>query len=473
MSFEDSVISLASWSPLVLYKNEWKLCRFPESARVWIIVDPITHDEKRLSLVDEVFVDYTGDVFEDIITLFKKYPKARLYHHKWPVNCDYTDMTGYSKDCYLSFVPVRCSNVLYSFHTKDSHDVISSTTVLDNSSIVYASSMVVNSHKVFLSKWIMASSNIWLSSNLLNCSWCRWCSDLQNKQYCIGNVQYSEEEFLRTFSELKRDLSTLSWSKDLWAVENFWSTWCKGSTWCISCEDLEESLCSFQITQGKNVLMSSSSKWSRERYNTYLTGNANHVYSIMHSGWEAEYCYNCIWVNRCSHVYYSIRLQTCSFCFWCVWLMNKSYCIFNKQYSKEERYRQVDIIFQEMKEKWILWLFFPATLCPFNFNDTVASMIVNLSKEKAQRRWFLRRDDEVKIDIPEWMEVVEVGDLWAYESYENDERKIDPRILKKVIRDEEGHVFRVIKMEYDFLMKYWLPLPRVHWLERLKGHFRK
>jgi hypothetical protein len=49
---------------------------------------------------------------------------------------------------------------------------------------------------------------------------------------------------------------------------------------------------------------------------------------------------------------------------------------------------------------------------------------------------------------------------------------IDPAILKKVIRDEEGNVYRVIKMEYDFLVKHGLPLPRKHWLERLKGHFR-
>jgi hypothetical protein len=70
------------------------------------------------------------------------------------------------------------------------------------------------------------------------------------------------------------------------------------------------------------------------------------------------------------------------------------------------------------------------------------------------------------------MEVVEVKDLGEYESWEHDVWTIDPTILKKVIRDEEGNVYRVIKMEYDFLMKYGLPLPRKHWLERIRGHFR-
>jgi hypothetical protein len=30
----------------------------------------------------------------------------------------------------------------------------------------------------------------------------------------------------------------------------------------------------------------------------------------------------------------------------------------------------------------------------------------------------------------------------------------------------------VIKLEYDFLVKYWLPLPRKHRLTRMKENFR-
>jgi hypothetical protein len=52
------------------------------------------------------------------------------------------------------------------------------------------------------------------------------------------------------------------------------------------------------------------------------------------------------------------------------------------------------------------------------------------------------------------------------------QRRIDPAILKKVIRDEDWNSYRVIKMEYDFLVKHRLPLPRKHRLERLKGHFK-
>jgi hypothetical protein len=70
------------------------------------------------------------------------------------------------------------------------------------------------------------------------------------------------------------------------------------------------------------------------------------------------------------------------------------------------------------------------------------------------------------------MDVVEVKDLGDYEWRDDDgNRTIDPSILKKVIKDEQGNVYRVIKMEYDFLLKHGLPLPRKHWLDRLKAHF--
>jgi hypothetical protein len=44
--------------------------------------------------------------------------------------------------------------------------------------------------------------------------------------------------------------------------------------------------------------------------------------------------------------------------------------------------------------------------------------------------------------------------------------------LKKVIVDESGNMWRVVNMEYAFLVKYSLPLPRKHWLERMKENFK-
>ena len=111
---------------------------------------------------------------------------------------------------------------------------------------------------------------------------------------------------------------------------------------------------------------------------------------------------------------------------------------------------------------------------PFYFNDTAAYLIdPSFTKEEVEKAGYLRRDEPIKVDIPADLEQVKVSELDQYEGYdENGKRHINEEILKKVIIDEEGNVRRIVNMEYVFLMKYGLPLPRKHWLERMKENFR-
>jgi hypothetical protein len=69
--------------------------------------------------------------------------------------------------------------------------------------------------------------------------------------------------------------------------------------------------------------------------------------------------------------------------------------------------------------------------------------------------------------------MIKTNELDQFESFDSiGDRKIDPEILKVIIQDEQGNVYKIIKMEYDFLMKYGLPLPRKHRLDRMKENFR-
>lgn len=58
---------------------------------------------------------------------------------------------------------------------------------------------------------------------------------------------------------------------------------------------------------------------------------------------------------------------------------------------------------------------------PFYFNDTAASLIEDFDKEEVVNEGYLRRDEEIKVDIPEWMEVVEVSELGKYEEQSHPE----------------------------------------------------
>jgi len=133
-----------------------------------------------------------------------------------------------------------------------------------------------------------------------------------------------------------------------------------------------------------------------------------------------------------------------------------------------------------MDKSWDLWKFFPAKLNPFYFNDTVAWLIGWFKKEEIVKEWFMWRDEKIKVDIPDENELIyaeKVGSaglqtLQDYEGFDSNWNwKINPEILKKVIKSENWDYYRIVKMEYNFLVKHWLPLPRLHWLERMKVNF--
>ena len=107
---------------------------------------------------------------------------------------------------------------------------------------------------------------------------------------------------------------------------------------------------------------------------------------------------------------------------------------------------------------------------PFYFNDTMAYVLdKTFTQEDITKEGYLWRAEKVKVDIPQNAQTVQLHELSSYES-KNSEGKymIDPSILKKVIQDSEGNSYRIIQDEYDFLMKYSLPLPRLHWMDRMR-----
>jgi hypothetical protein len=86
------------------------------------------------------------------------------------------------------------------------------------------------------------------------------------------------------------------------------------------------------------------------------------------------------------------------------------------------------------------------------------------TKEEVEKQGYLWRNEEIKVDIAEWVEVVNVKDL--------DIVNFDESILKKVIVDKNWNYYKIVKMEYDFLKKHNLPLPEIHWLDRIKLWFK-
>lgn len=230
----------------------------------------------------------------------------------------------------------------------------------------------------------------------------------------------------------------------------------------------------YHVKNGRNIILGWTINGNENMYDAFTAGspNWNDYYGVFWV-WTGDNVYISCHIVSSSNIYYSYLLESCSFCLGCVWLKNKSYCILNKQYTKEEWHELADKIFAQMDTDGILWDFFPWYLNPFYFNDTVAYLIDDsFTKDEVWTDGYMWRNEEIQVDIPNNTEVVETKDLHNFQWFDpNGIWKIDPEILKKIIKDDKWNIYRVVKMEYDFLAKHSLPLPETHWLDRIKLWF--
>lgn len=453
---KEFVKEICSWYTFSFYKNWEIISNFPPTWRLWGVLT--TREDLENNFFD---IENQWSFFKTLHHLFLQNKVPWVSHYWDNENCEYSTTVNNSKNIYLSSNLTWCENVTYSYSIKYSTDIHNSVLVRDNASCVYDSYAVFRSHEVFYSTNIKNSHQIWFSNNLTWCRECLYCDDLEHQSFCIQNKAYSEEEYYK----LK--------NKFLSEKNNFTRT----ATWTLMgyipfTEDVENWFATSYLKEGRNICFWWNPNWAERYYDSFSIWRWSDMYAWVNSWWLFSHAYCCYNVWRWTHTFYCMHVQACSYCLWCIWLKNKSYCIFNKQYSKEDRYVEVDRIFTQMEEEWVLWKFFPWWMSPFYFNDTAAYLIDDsFTKEEVEADGFLRRDEEIQVDIPDMTKLVLNSQLHEYENFENWSWNISHDILDKVIQDDSWNAYRITKMEYDFLVKYWLPLPRLHWLDRLRSHF--
>jgi hypothetical protein len=148
---------------------------------------------------------------------------------------------------------------------------------------------------------------------------------------------------------------------------------------------------------------------------------------------------------------YCDSLNNCDSCFGCVGLRKKKYCILNKQYEKEEYEKLKEKIIENMKKEGSYGDFFPSTLSPFGYNETLAQEYFPIDEREAREKGFnwqsqtsgtYGKETITEKDMPET-----IGE--AAEDILN-------QIL--VCKDCKKN-FRITKGEFDFYKRMGIPLP--------------
>ena len=511
-SFRDFLLEVASRYTINLHRNQWQLARYPNNDRTVHII-PEKEYAALGNQVNDLHYDNNRPFFEQFRDLRLRHKHPHQLTFKQNENADFADVVFGVKNAYLSFtLGNQAENIAYSTVVyTHCNDIYNCVKVTNNSQNIYYCKSVTQSFNVFYSRYINNSSDIRFSSNLTGCKECLFCDNLVNQQYCIENVTYEKDIYLQKKTEIlnQKDKFDSYFARVSNTATNYDADNCQGE-WVSFSSNIENGYYVTRATNGRNMMFVDGINHANNYYDVFEAGvNSDDFYAVSNAGTGSNHLYCSRQVESSSHLFYCYYMEHCSYCLGCIWLKNASYCILNKQYSKDERHDLVDQIFSTMEEKWVLWLVGPGWINPFYFNDTAAYMIDDsFTKEEVTKLWYLRRDEPIKVDIPADAEVMKVSELGKFEwrkntlswvvakpacstdrdpgqqinnldssvatLSQNDEKKrdIDPAILSKIIVDEQGNYYRIIQMEYDFLMKYALPLPRKHRLDRMKENFR-
>ena len=419
--------------------------------------------------------DFERPFFAQMKELMQKVPWSSL--NNWDaVNSDYCNFTKGNKNCYLVFGGDFNEDTEYStynFLTKNSADLY----WVNKGESCYELTDSEDNYRCAYGRFLESCLDIRFGFELNGCQNCVACVNLRRQKNAILNQPYSPEEYKEKVSEM--DLG--SYAKNEKMRQRF--------------RELRERSIfrPYKIFKsvnctGDNIYNSKNCKFCFDvfdgaedsKYIFLAAGGLKDSYNSSHLGSLSELCYNSLsvypgsrvvasWiVIDCQDVYHSMWCRGCSHIFGCVGLRNKQYCIFNKQYTREEYEALVPKIIEQMNSApyrdakgrvFAYGDFFPSDLSPFAYNETTAHEYYPLTEAEVREqgyRWYVPAEKQYAVtknssELPD--NIKEANDS----------------ILNEVIGcSHEGKcnhsctfAFKLIPAELNLYRSLELPLPRL------------
>jgi hypothetical protein len=348
--------------------------------------------------------DFARPFFSQYKELLEVAPRPAI-HVVGCENCDYVNQCGYSKNCYLSYNTDWSENCLYCkdvLKSRDCADILSGRSC----ELCFDSILISNCYKVIGSERCKNSNDLYFCSNLISCSDCYGCINLRNKKYYFNNEKLVKEEYERRiksinfgdvdeYAKRKRDSRKffLKYPRkyaEILQSENVTGDdiyQCKDAKYCFDCNKSKDvAYCT--VTTGGSYLYDCDTGGYESELNLEMISSGDGNYKSL---FGANY-----W-GKNNEAYYSQILLACSGVFGCASMRNRKHCILNKQYSAEEYENLVQKIIGQMRENGEWGEFFPMSISPYGYNETIAHEYFPLKKEQAEKlglRW--KEDDNNK-----------------------------------------------------------------------------
>lgn len=412
--------------------------------------------------------DFSRSFFEQFKELndhVPKYARVALRNE----NCEYANNLSDNKNCYMVFSISNAEDCMYCEDSWGSKDCIDCSVTLQSEKC-YDCTDCLRCYNLQSSEFSENCSNSFFLAFCRSCKNCFGCVNLRSREYCIFNEQKTKEEY----EEFMQKFNGSSWKKrkeyqklfdsfkekqprphaTLHKTEN-----CSGN-FIAESKNVKES---FLIQHGEDL------KYCFNLYEgtkdcmdySFFGRRAELIYESCLGGiniYGLSFCMQCR--DGSSNLIYCYCCDSSQDCFGCSGLRKKQYCIFNKQYSKEEYEVLVPKIIEHMQKTGEWGKFFPETMTPMPYNRSIAQRYFPLTKDEAIKRGFKWHEEDVKT-FPGIIKASELPD---------DLPLNDDAITVQSIN---GNPFRIIPQEIRRYREFNVPLPRLSYEERMDERAQK
>ena len=372
-------------------------------------------------------------------------------------HCEYSNFVANSKDCYLVFGCVDTENSAYGHIVWESKDSIDNL-YLHKSELCYECVDCLGSYKLLYSQECDSCTDSVGLFDCRSCTNCIGCVGLKQKTYCIFNEQGDKATYEKFLAEhplddprslnfilaKQKELRKRLPQRHYFGMHNQNVT----GNHVYNGGNVHDS---FDLRGGENSRFVYTSRKAMDCYDAAFTPDIELSYEIL----------TCLGANRVffSHsaqqstdVYYSDYCFSSSNLFGCAGLRSSEYCILNKQYNKEEYDALKKKIIEHMKSSGEWGEFFPVSLSPFKYNESIAQEYFPLAREEALTRGYGWQDD---IPATQGKETMDNDALPTNPSTYSDD------LLKQILRcDTCARNYRLVPQELNFYRQFGLSLPR-------------
>ena len=352
--------------------------------------------------------DFNQPFFAQYRKLMEVVPRPALIGSN-NINCDYSNSTHHSKNCYFVF---KC---FFSENSENSYGLLLSKNsfdayITDNSDLAYEALHSSRLYRVSFSYFSTECLDSSFIYDCVGCSNCFGCTSLRKQKYWIWNKRVAKDEYVEAMKywdlgSYKRLEEAKDKFKNLYASVphryahvlnsvNVSGDIIRDSKNCQVCFSALNGVenCKYLFFGGFNL---------KDSYDVTAGGDLSELLYESANTMRSQKCLFSAGSGNSNNIQYCDWSENSSNAFGCINLRNKQYCILNKQYSKEEYFALVKKIKAQMNEMpyrdakgrvYRYGEFFPAELSAYAYNESFAF------------DWYPKTRKEVEAEGLRWQE---------------------------------------------------------------------